>query len=48
MDSFMEHILSALRNDGAIAVRVFPAPSFVVLSFAERMANEVVRVIAHS
>lgn len=45
MDRFMEHVLSALQTDGAVAVRVFPAPSFVVLSFAERLANEVVSTI---
>ena len=37
----MEHVLDALRNDGQVAVRVFPATSFVVISFAERLANEV-------
>ena len=42
MDRFMEHVLDALRNDGQVAVRVFPATSFVVISFAERLANEVV------
>ncbi|KLO12724.1 hypothetical protein SCHPADRAFT_829144 [Schizopora paradoxa] len=44
MDEFMTHILTALRKDGSTAVRVFPPDSFVVLSFAERVANEVASV----
>lgn len=38
----MTHILDSLRTEGATAVRVFPPESFVVLSFAERLAMEVV------
>lgn len=43
MDEFMEHVLNSLHSDGAIAVRVFPPSSYVVLSFADRIASEVVR-----
>lgn len=42
MDKFMEHILAALKAQGLTAVSVFPAQSYVVLSFAERLAQEVV------
>lgn len=42
MDSFMEHVLQALRNDGTIAVGVFPPISYAVLSYADRLAQEVV------
>lgn len=45
MDEFMTHILTALHKDGSTAVRVFPPDSFVVLSFAERVANEVVNFL---
>lgn len=43
MDAFMAHIATVLREHGARAVRVFPPASQVVLSFAERIAHEVVR-----
>ncbi|KAH8102307.1 exocyst complex component Sec10-like protein [Cristinia sonorae] len=42
MDGFMTHVLDALREHGTRAVRVFPPPANVLLSFAERLANEVV------
>ncbi|KAH8112433.1 exocyst complex component Sec10-like protein [Phellopilus nigrolimitatus] len=42
MDEFMVHVLDALRTDGATAVNVFPAASYVILSFADRLAMEVV------
>ncbi|KAF8964808.1 exocyst complex component Sec10-domain-containing protein [Flammula alnicola] len=42
MDEFMEVILSAIREHGARAVRVFPPASQVLLLFSERLANEVV------
>lgn len=41
----MDWVLDALREDGARAVRVFPAESGVLLAFAERLASEVVSVI---
>ena len=40
----MEHILAALKAQGLTAVSVFPAQSYVVLSFAERLAQEVVGI----
>ncbi|KAG8956932.1 F-box protein: endocytic membrane traffic, recycling ReCYcling 1 [Tulasnella sp. 419] len=42
MDDFMKHVLDAIRTHGAMAVRVFPPPSGVLISFCERLANEVV------
>lgn len=42
MDAFMTEILSALREDGKKAVRVFPPSAHVLLSFSERLAVEVV------
>ena len=42
MDEFMTHVLDALRTDGATAVHVFPPSSYVILSFADRLATEVV------
>ena len=42
MDRFIAHILAALREHGARAVRVFPAPAGVPLAFAERLANDVI------
>ena len=45
MDSFMSHILDVLRNDGKVAVKVFPKESYVVLSYAEKVAQEVVSVL---
>jgi recyclin-1 len=43
MDEFMSHVLSALDEHGSRAVRVFPPPSQVLTSFADRVAVEVVR-----
>lgn len=43
MDAFMAGILSVLKESGGRAVRVFPPQANVLLSFAERLANEVVR-----
>ena len=44
MDGFMWHVLGALREHGKRAVSVFPPAANVLLSFSERLANEVVRV----
>jgi recyclin-1 len=43
MDAFMAHIFSAIREHGSRAVRVFPPDAGVLLGFADRLANEVVR-----
>jgi recyclin-1 len=43
MDEFMAHIFASIREHGSRAVRVFPPSSQVLLAFAERVANEVVR-----
>ncbi|KAI0083794.1 exocyst complex component Sec10-like protein [Irpex rosettiformis] len=42
MDTFITAILAILQEQGSRAVRVFPPDAHVLLSFAERMANEVV------
>ncbi|KZT22891.1 hypothetical protein NEOLEDRAFT_1070445 [Neolentinus lepideus HHB14362 ss-1] len=42
MDELMTNVLDAIREHGARAVRVFPPPSGVLLSFADRLAVEVV------
>lgn len=44
MDSFLGAILAILKKQGGRAVRVFPPDAHVVVSFAERVANEVVSV----
>lgn len=44
MDAFMSHVLEGFRLDAKRAMRVFPADSRVVLSFCDRVANDVVRV----
>jgi hypothetical protein len=41
MDAFMIFVLKAIHEHGARAVRVFPPASQVIISFAERIANEV-------
>lgn len=42
MEEFINHILSALAENGSRALRVFPADSRVLLSFADRLAVDVV------
>ena len=42
MDTFMDHITETMKGDGAVAVNVFPSDSYVVLSYADRVAQEVV------
>ncbi len=42
MDTFMNHILAVLKEQGGRAVKVFPPEANVLLSFAERIASEVV------
>lgn len=43
MDAFMGFVLDALREHGSRAVRVFPPAAGVLVSFADRVAMEVVR-----
>ena len=43
MDAFMGFVLDALREHGSRAVRVFPPAAGVLVSFADRIAMEVVR-----
>lgn len=47
MDDFMNHVVDALTKHGAQAMRVFPPDSRVLLLFADRLANDVVRKISH-
>lgn len=42
MDSFISFVLQAIEEHGSRAVRVFPPTSQVLISFAERIASEVV------
>ena len=42
MDSFMSFILDTVKEHGARAVRVFPPAANVLISFSDRIANEVV------
>ena len=42
MDAFMNHVLEAFRVDAQLATRLFPASSRVILSFCDRVANDVV------
>ena len=46
MDEFIADILGALQEHGSRAVRVFPPEANVLLSFADRLANEVVSFIS--
>lgn len=43
MDDFMSHILGAINDHGARAVRLFPPKAQVLIAFADRLATEVVR-----
>ena len=45
MDAFMTHVLEAFRLDAEKAVIVFPPGAKVILSFADRVANDVVRLV---
>jgi recyclin-1 len=42
MDSFMTHVLDIVSTNGKIATRIFPPDSFALLSFADKVAVEVV------
>lgn len=42
MDAFISGILTTLKEQGGRAVRVFPPDAGVLISFAERLSNEVV------
>ena len=42
MDEFIAEILASLEEYGSRAVRVFPVDANVLLSFSDRLANEVV------
>ena len=42
MDEFIKYVMNALKENGSRAVRVFPADSRVLLSFADRLAVDVV------
>jgi recyclin-1 len=38
----MSHVLEAFRADAETAAQVFPPPARVLLSFCDRVANDVV------
>lgn len=42
MDTFMSRLLTALQDDGKMAVKVFPPEAGVLLGYTERVAGEVV------
>jgi recyclin-1 len=42
MDAFISHVLEAFRIDAETASKVFPPPARVLLSFCDRVANDVV------
>ncbi|KZT01591.1 uncharacterized protein LAESUDRAFT_763596 [Laetiporus sulphureus 93-53] len=42
MDAFITEVLAALKEHGSRAARVFPPETRVLLSFADRLANDVV------
>lgn len=46
MDAFISSILAILREQGGRAVKVFPPDAGVLVSFSERLSNEVVRTFA--
>lgn len=45
MDAFISEVLTALREHGSRAVRVFPPATAVLLSFADRLASDVVSAL---
>lgn len=44
MDAFITSVLAILKEQGSRAVRVFPPDAGVLISFAERLSNEVVSI----
>jgi len=44
MDEFISAVLTSINEHGSRAVRVFPPAAQVIIYFAERLANEVVRM----
>lgn len=42
MDAFISHVLEAFRADAETAAQVFPPAARVLLSFCDRVANDVV------
>jgi len=42
MDEFMKYVLNAFTESGSIAVRVFPSESLTLLSFASKLATDVI------
>jgi hypothetical protein len=42
MDAFISHVLEAFRLDAETAAKVFPPSARVLLSFCDRVANDVV------
>ena len=44
MDAFISHVLEAFRMDAETAAKVFPPSARVLLSFCDRVANDVVSI----
>jgi len=42
MDEFMKYVLKAFTESGSLAVRVFPSESLTLLSFASKLATDVI------
>ena len=42
MDEFMKYALKAFAESGTVAVRVFPSESLTLLSFASKLATDVI------
>lgn len=42
MDEFMKYVLRSFTESGSVAVRVFPPQSPTLLSFASRLATDVI------
>ncbi|ODN94766.1 recyclin-1 [Cryptococcus wingfieldii CBS 7118] len=47
MDAFISHVLEAFKIDAETAHRVFPVNARVILSFCDRLANEVIGDYIH-
>ena len=46
MDAFISHVLEAFRADAETAAQVFPPSARVLLSFCDRVANDVVNPLS--
>lgn len=42
MDEFMKYVLQSFTESGSVVVRVFPSESLTLLSFASKLATDVI------